>query len=475
MSRPTPQRSAVLPGWAKVLLGLALVVVIGLITIEILDMAAAARWRRYAAQLRAAGEPLTFEEIEAVRTNLPDDRNGAKIIERLWEDLQGVGQDADDWVLVFGPRARKTDAFAGIPRHTIEPSRIFLAQQRALLKRLAALRDVPVGRLSLPEVENPFENLLPDLSSQRTAGKLEHLDALMRLVDGDLAGAAEAARLQFHIAGTLNEHPTLIGRLVQMAIDEIAVKTVELTLRAGVLDDPSLSRVAQAVDARLASNTMRWAYRGERAFWIEVCDQLATGRLPFSDVVSHYRGWSDSLRLAPEVLFRRNQLVGTQLLSRLVEVCDDPRALIEATARNDEEVSKSSRGLLIVRALIPSLSLSAVLHARITAQLECTRVALAAERLRLKTGRLPGSIDELVPEYLDAVPLDPFDGKPLRLATTDEGIVIYSVGDDSVDDGGRVTRGEGQREPRDLGFRLLQPEQRGLVIINEPPPDYDGS
>ena len=219
---------------------------------------------------------------------------------------------------------------------------------------------------------------------------------------------------------------------------------------------------------------MRWAYRGERALWIQVWNELADGRVSVSDLAGGGpRAWA-SFEWVPEVLFRKNQLFFTQLLTRLVDTCDDPRALIEATARNDKEVANSPRMMFLVRTMMPSLSGTAVWHARSTAQLECTRVALAAERLRLKTGRLPGSIDELIPEYLDAVPPDPFDGKPMRLATTDEGIVIYSIGEDTVDDGGSVTKGEGERGlPRDVGFRLLRLEHRGLAIIDDPPTEDD--
>ncbi len=63
-------------------------------------------------------------------------------------------------------------------------------------------------------------------------------------------------------------------------------------------------------------------------------------------------------------------------------------------------------------------------------------VALAASRYRLAHGRLPDRIEDLVPEYLPAVPRDPFDGLPLRYRRTDEGAIIYSVGPDGVDNGG---------------------------------------
>jgi len=49
-------------------------------------------------------------------------------------------------------------------------------------------------------------------------------------------------------------------------------------------------------------------------------------------------------------------------------------------------------------------------------------------------GRLPERLDELVPDFLDAVPLDPFDGKPMRFSPVKK--VIYTVGEDLTDSGG---------------------------------------
>ena len=62
--------------------------------------------------------------------------------------------------------------------------------------------------------------------------------------------------------------------------------------------------------------------------------------------------------------------------------------------------------------------------------------SLATERYRLAEGRLPGKLADLVPEYLDAVPEDPFDGQPLRYRRREKGYVIYSIGKDGVDGGG---------------------------------------
>ncbi|MEZ5302167.1 MAG: hypothetical protein R3F11_16230 [Verrucomicrobiales bacterium] len=65
---------------------------------------------------------------------------------------------------------------------------------------------------------------------------------------------------------------------------------------------------------------------------------------------------------------------------------------------------------------------------------QLTILKLALRRHELDRGSLPDSLDALVPDYLEAVPVDPYDGKPLRYSK--EGRFVYSVGIDLVDGGG---------------------------------------
>jgi hypothetical protein len=43
---------------------------------------------------------------------------------------------------------------------------------------------------------------------------------------------------------------------------------------------------------------------------------------------------------------------------------------------------------------------------------------------------------DLVPNYLESVPIDPFDGKELRYKKLESGYVVYSIGENLSDDGG---------------------------------------
>jgi hypothetical protein len=66
--------------------------------------------------------------------------------------------------------------------------------------------------------------------------------------------------------------------------------------------------------------------------------------------------------------------------------------------------------------------------------------AIALKRFQLQNGIFPEKLSELTPEFLSSVPLDPIDGKPLRYKKNSDGtFLLYSIGDNDVDDGGDPT------------------------------------
>jgi hypothetical protein len=89
------------------------------------------------------------------------------------------------------------------------------------------------------------------------------------------------------------------------------------------------------------------------------------------------------------------------------------------------------------------------------------QAAVAAERYRREHGDWPRALADLVPDYLPAVPLDPFNGQPLRYCRTESGAVIYSIGEDGRDDGGDTTPPPNESLPRDVVFTLWDVARRG--------------
>lgn len=64
------------------------------------------------------------------------------------------------------------------------------------------------------------------------------------------------------------------------------------------------------------------------------------------------------------------------------------------------------------------------------------QLSFALRAYHQATGALPETLDALIPEYLDTIPTDPYDGAPLRYSK--EQAILYSVGNDFIDSGGSM-------------------------------------
>ncbi len=91
--------------------------------------------------------------------------------------------------------------------------------------------------------------------------------------------------------------------------------------------------------------------------------------------------------------------------------------------------------------------------------------AIALERFRRERGSYPKSLAELAPAFLDEIPVDRFDDKPLRYEIRNGRPFLYSVGTDQDDDGGAPARdGSGeialhpQSRPTDGDWIIYPPD-----------------
>jgi hypothetical protein len=105
--------------------------------------------------------------------------------------------------------------------------------------------------------------------------------------------------------------------------------------------------------------------------------------------------------------------------------------------------------------LLPALEKAPAKFAAFEARRRAGLTALAIERYRqAHQGALPAKLDDLKPQFLASIPIDPFDGQPLRYRPLAKGYVVYSVGYDRQDDGGRerVAKAYGRANAYDETF-----------------------
>ncbi len=101
-------------------------------------------------------------------------------------------------------------------------------------------------------------------------------------------------------------------------------------------------------------------------------------------------------------------------------------------------IKPNSLGKMLVYILMPPLDKVITLKCRLASDIIAMRLIVNMWIYKKDNGAFPKSLQDLVPQYIDAVPTDPFDGKPFRYKP-DKGI-IYSVGIDCIDSGGSTVK-----------------------------------
>ncbi len=75
-------------------------------------------------------------------------------------------------------------------------------------------------------------------------------------------------------------------------------------------------------------------------------------------------------------------------------------------------------------------------EAKLDALLGAAEIGIANRIYKNKYGEYVNSLNQLTPEILPTISLDPFTGKDYIYKRKDKGFIVYSVGEDLKDDGG---------------------------------------
>ncbi|MDQ3814283.1 MAG: hypothetical protein M3347_10075, partial [Armatimonadota bacterium] len=123
----------------------------------------------------------------------------------------------------------------------------------------------------------------------------------------------------------------------------------------------------------------------------------------------------------------------------------------------------------ITELMTPIFSKSRYQGARSEAGNALLTVALALRAFQLEHGTYPAQLSELVPAYLKRVPADPFgNGGPLNYRRTGKNYVLWSIGPDGVNNGGRPIDNKSPSGLPLTGPRRywVQPDSQGDVVAD---------
>ena len=244
--------------------------------------------------------------------------------------------------------------------------------------------------------------------------------------------------------------------LDRVAIDDLARRRLERVLAQGTASRRTLSSIQLALEEEMHEPLLLIGARGERAMIDSFLDALAAQRLPVKALAPYTERLSGrQFPLAVELLLPgRWKTIRAGLLrynTLYVEMSKLPaeqrQAALNILVREGENLPALARCLAQSDRVARG-------HWLAQAHLGCVVAMLAAERYRLDKVRWPTKLDDLVPVYLNSVPISPIDGQPLRLILREDGIIVSSSRDQATQEDSNVSTGAASRAIRDPSVRL---------------------
>jgi hypothetical protein len=412
---------------------------------------------RQIAAIHAAGLPASGIEADKYYAPVLDEENAALKMANAF-DLMATYDDhrSNEVAAIKFPQRKETllpehlDLIAGYC--AMNSSSLAQAREAIKLSRSRYEMDLSWGAYTL----------LPHLSKLKALARIAVFESLLNTNEfvSEVSAVAGMAR-------TLDAEPVLISKLVRIAMLNMAVADLENRLNHLSLSDEELSRLMVVFADSVKTNQMADGLIGERAMmipyfrmsWAEIRRLADSSEENFANHSGPPLPGSQPIFLKMTGFFERDLRFYLQAMETNIFLAKKfPINVASITnAANQTWRNGEHKYYILSMMLLPALESGIFREATGLAEIHMAQTALAVERFRLVKQGLPENLNQLIPEFLPAVPKDPCDGQPLRFRRLENGYLIYSVGKDGQDNGGRerpANAKSSDKAPYDLTFTV---------------------
>jgi hypothetical protein len=404
---------------------------------------------------RENGYPLTLEELEAEYPASLETEEATAHWQRGIEIVNGeeYKQSSVDVPIVYLQPNQYPRVEEPLPLSAdrLATARRFVEEHTEVLQAARAAREAgAVARFPF-EFEKLIHADLTHAEGLRNVARLLKLDLELRLVERDSEGAVENVLDQIAVADSLTNEPNLVSQLTRMAILGAAVDSTTETLSRIDLTDDGSARLQQAFARQRPMQGYVKGLRGERY----MAPYLTRFDSPIDD---------PEIELHPFPLFANSDIAKQCEFLRMLEeaATSDSPDLDDSFGEVEFEIENfvhrtwtAGARYYFTCTMLPMTNGMSRSFVRQVANARLAETAIAAERYRLANGEWPERLEDLAPEYLKSIPIDPCSGKPLilrietdftvRIDDRDDsatvshgpGLLLMSVGANRRDDGGR--------------------------------------
>jgi Ca2+/Na+ antiporter len=330
------------------------------------------------------------------------------------------------------------------PNRTQMPPHIFSAEVSAFVAKNQDALIILNKALSLPDywyeikadkcfLESDMPRFMPD----RQMAKLLSYSAIAKSGTGNHAAALRDLAAIETISKHVKKYPWLISLMISIDLDRIRVSSLEYILATS----SNLPGGAIKLPVKVHSTSLQEAqkaFRFESLGGLQMLSKYGS-KINFYDNLyimpcdSHLHDylrkyiWTPINNLAYSVFLYPVEMEAQ--LKTIPEISGQVTSY-EELYRSTEEADQIRLSEGSILSYISNISYGVYIDRIMSndARNGLADLALAVTAYKAQKGRYPENIEELVPKYIDRLPIDPYDNQPLKLKRVKGGIDLYSAG-----------------------------------------------
>jgi hypothetical protein len=315
--------------------------------------------------------------------------------------------------------------------------RKLLAKKQPLFDLLRRGGERPAYKSTIDYTQG-IKTALPNVWPSMHLSQMVRLAAEVEVFDGKLDAAIDYWTTLRALQRWNDDEPILVCQLVATTQESLLTDSLQQGLRSAAFDDKQLGQMAALLQpVRDYREQVRTGMKGEFACFFNVSfGQIYEGQ--FAYVPGGQSGGASGLT---RLLLLADQAVGLDYYRRLFESLKG-----DFLPSQVPEIDRADAPwyAIMTRMMTTAESNFAASFARTEAGRRVTAWGVALRRQKLATGAYPEKLADVRPGFAKAAgdSTDPFTAGPLVYRRQGEGFILYSVGANLIDDGGRNERNQ---------------------------------
>ena len=262
--------------------------------------------------------------------------------------------------------------------------------------------------------------------------------------------AVEQLALMHDLSHLMDAKPTgkpmtLVAAMINVAVVGLYAEVIGDGLQMHGWKEPQLVELQRQLSEVHVMIPVAAAFASEPA-----ASTRALEMVPLKEIANAFGKQAEFFRFAPRGWVLQNIANEVPFFYAHGETLDaeretvSPSACREGNQRVEKFIEHRSIFKVLAAMMIPNISKAAQTTAKNQNLANQALTACALERYHLAHGEYPQSLDALTPDYLKTVPHDVINGGPLKYSASANGFLLYSIGWNETDDGGKAATLKGR-------------------------------